>query len=162
MQNWQRFRIGLMLLHHVPYENLLCQITFFKKPNWQNGWYWKGGKTDGGLLFGFWDWHNHFPEIRNIWYKNGGYCFFSNITKLMNILFSPFHIGNHDVLDCRSFCKNILHMLALSHKAELLIMDEPTSGLDPLVRGQLLNILKDYMGDKSRDTAVRQIKGDVF
>ena len=35
--------------------------------------------------------------------------------------------------------------LALSHKAELLIMDEPTSGLDPLVRSQLLNILKDYM-----------------
>ena len=36
--------------------------------------------------------------------------------------------------------------LALSHKAELLIMDEPTSGLDPSVRSQLLNILKDYMG----------------
>lgn len=36
--------------------------------------------------------------------------------------------------------------LALPHKAELLIMDEPTSGLDPLVRSQLLNILKDYMG----------------
>ena len=35
--------------------------------------------------------------------------------------------------------------LALSHKAELLIMDEPTSGLDPLVRSQLLVILKDYM-----------------
>lgn len=35
--------------------------------------------------------------------------------------------------------------LALSHKAELLIMDEPTSGLDPLVRRQLLAILKDYM-----------------
>lgn len=35
--------------------------------------------------------------------------------------------------------------LALSHKAELLIMDEPTSGLDPLIRSQLLDILKDYM-----------------
>lgn len=35
--------------------------------------------------------------------------------------------------------------LALSHKAELLIMDEPTSGLDPLIRSQLLNILQDYM-----------------
>ncbi len=40
--------------------------------------------------------------------------------------------------------------LALSHKAELLIMDEPTSGLDPLVRGQLLSILKDYMGRGGR------------
>ncbi|WP_330586820.1 AAA family ATPase [Aminipila terrae] len=35
--------------------------------------------------------------------------------------------------------------LALSHKAELLIMDEPTSGLDPLIRSQLLKILKEYM-----------------
>lgn len=35
--------------------------------------------------------------------------------------------------------------LALSHKAELLIMDEPTSGLDPLSRSQLLTILTDYM-----------------
>lgn len=35
--------------------------------------------------------------------------------------------------------------LALSHKAELLVMDEPIGGLDPLVRSQLLDILKDYM-----------------
>lgn len=35
--------------------------------------------------------------------------------------------------------------LALSHKAEVLIMDEPTSGLDPAVRRQLLAILTDYM-----------------
>ena len=35
--------------------------------------------------------------------------------------------------------------LALSHKAELLIMDEPTSGLDPLIRSQLLTMLTDYM-----------------
>lgn len=35
--------------------------------------------------------------------------------------------------------------LALSHKAELLIMDEPTSGLDPLIRSQLLTILTGYM-----------------
>lgn len=37
--------------------------------------------------------------------------------------------------------------LALSHKAELLIMDEPTSGLDPLIRSQLLDILNDYMNE---------------
>jgi ABC-2 type transport system ATP-binding protein len=35
--------------------------------------------------------------------------------------------------------------LALSHKADLLIMDEPTSGLDPLTRSQLLEIMTDYM-----------------
>ena len=37
--------------------------------------------------------------------------------------------------------------LALSHKAELLIMDEPTSGLDPLIRSQLLDVLKEYMNN---------------
>ena len=35
--------------------------------------------------------------------------------------------------------------LALSHKARLLIMDEPTSGLDPLVRSQILTVLRDFM-----------------
>ncbi len=35
--------------------------------------------------------------------------------------------------------------LALSHKAELLLMDEPTSGLDPLIRTEFLHVLTDYM-----------------
>ena len=37
--------------------------------------------------------------------------------------------------------------LALSHKAELLIMDEPTSGLDPVSRDELLQILSEYIED---------------
>lgn len=40
--------------------------------------------------------------------------------------------------------------LALSHNAELLIMDEPTSGLDPLIRGQLLKLLTEYMENGGR------------
>lgn len=36
--------------------------------------------------------------------------------------------------------------LALSHKAELLIMDEPTSGLDPLGRSRLLNMFLAKLG----------------
>lgn len=40
--------------------------------------------------------------------------------------------------------------LALSHKAELLIMDEPTSGLDPLIRSQILDILKGFMANGGR------------
>ena len=40
--------------------------------------------------------------------------------------------------------------LALSHKAELLIMDEPTSGLDPLIRSQMLKILADYIKKSGR------------
>lgn len=40
--------------------------------------------------------------------------------------------------------------LALSHEAEVLIMDEPTSGLDPLIRNQLLVILKEFMDNGGR------------
>lgn len=35
--------------------------------------------------------------------------------------------------------------LAMSHHAKFLIMDEPTSGLDPLIRRELLDILREYM-----------------
>jgi len=40
--------------------------------------------------------------------------------------------------------------LALSHDAELLIMDEPTSGLDPVVRSEVLDILREYMNDENK------------
>lgn len=41
-------------------------------------------------------------------------------------------------------------VMALSHKAELLILDEPTGGLDPLVRSELLEILQEYMAAGGR------------
>lgn len=40
--------------------------------------------------------------------------------------------------------------LALSHHAKLLIMDEPTSGLDPLVRMELLRILRVFMTEEGK------------
>jgi ABC-type multidrug transport system, ATPase component len=40
--------------------------------------------------------------------------------------------------------------LALSHRAELIIMDEPTSGLDPVFRSELLEILQGEMQDDNR------------
>ncbi|MFP7483684.1 ABC transporter ATP-binding protein [Priestia filamentosa] len=40
--------------------------------------------------------------------------------------------------------------LALSHKAELIIMDEPMSGLDPVVRREILDILYDLMQDEQK------------
>ncbi len=39
--------------------------------------------------------------------------------------------------------------LALSHRAELIIMDEPTSGLDPVFRSELLEILQGVMKDEN-------------
>ncbi|MBM7587699.1 ABC-2 type transport system ATP-binding protein [Bacillus pakistanensis] len=41
-------------------------------------------------------------------------------------------------------------ILALSHAPRLIIMDEPTSGLDPLVRRDLLGIIRDLMIDEQK------------
>jgi len=40
--------------------------------------------------------------------------------------------------------------VALSHRAELLIMDEPTSGLDPMARSELLEILAALIQDERK------------
>ncbi|MCP4786563.1 MAG: ABC transporter ATP-binding protein [Fuerstiella sp.] len=40
--------------------------------------------------------------------------------------------------------------LALSHRADLLILDEPTTGLDPASRRELLTIMSEYIEDGSR------------
>ena len=39
--------------------------------------------------------------------------------------------------------------VALSHKAELLILDEATSGLDPVIRDDILDILLDFVQDEN-------------
>lgn len=41
-------------------------------------------------------------------------------------------------------------VLALSHDADLFVLDEPTSGLDPLVRSELIEILKDIVLEKGK------------
>ncbi|WP_141432666.1 ABC transporter ATP-binding protein [Bacillus sp. 03113] len=40
--------------------------------------------------------------------------------------------------------------LALSHHPELVIMDEPTSGLDPIIRSEVLDILKEFVMDEKK------------
>ena len=40
--------------------------------------------------------------------------------------------------------------IALSHKADLIIMDEPTSGLDPIFRSEILDILYNLIQDESK------------
>ncbi len=36
-------------------------------------------------------------------------------------------------------------LIALSHQADFLILDEPTAGLDVVARGEVLNLLREYM-----------------
>lgn len=40
--------------------------------------------------------------------------------------------------------------VALSHKAELILMDEPTSGLDPIFRSEMLDILYSLIQDENK------------
>ncbi len=40
--------------------------------------------------------------------------------------------------------------VTLSHDAKILLLDEPTSGLDPVVRDEMLDILRDYMVQEDR------------
>lgn len=40
--------------------------------------------------------------------------------------------------------------IALSHHADFIIMDEPTSGLDPVVRREMLDMLRDMMQDENK------------
>ncbi len=41
-------------------------------------------------------------------------------------------------------------LVAISHKAQLLIMDEPTSGLDVEARNEILDLLRQYLTDNDR------------
>ena len=44
--------------------------------------------------------------------------------------------------------------VALSHKAELLVLDEATSGLDPVVRDEILDILQDFVQDENHSVLI--------
>lgn len=44
-------------------------------------------------------------------------------------------------------------LIAISHKAKLLILDEPTAGLDVIARDELLDMLREYM-EKDEERAI--------
>lgn len=45
-------------------------------------------------------------------------------------------------------------LVALSHKAKLLILDEPTAGLDVLARNEILDMLREYIAEDENRTIV--------
>lgn len=62
-----------------------------------------------------------------------------------------FHLNRNKKI--RDFSKGmkvkLAFAVALSHKAELLILDEATSGLDPIIRDDILDILIDFVQDEN-------------
>lgn len=53
-------------------------------------------------------------------------------------------------------------IMALSHKAKLLVLDEPTSGLDPIARNEILDILQDFVVDEEHSVLFSShITGDL-
>lgn len=124
-------------------------------------------KTSGNIrLFGM-DMDTNEKEIKErigIVLDDGGFYDELNLSEMKNIVASAYK--SWDENEYREYLKRFslnpkqkintlskgMRMkyalaLALSHKAELLIMDEPTSGLDPLIRSQLLDILKEFMNN---------------
>ena len=63
---------------------------------------------------------------------------------------------NKPVKDFSTGMKARLNVLiAISHKAELLILDEPTAGLDVIARGEILSLLQEYLEqDDSRSILI--------
>ncbi len=79
------------------------------------------------------------PVLKSM-YKNFDYTFFLRCSEQFNL---PL---NKKIKEFSTGMKAKLKLLiAISHKADLLILDEPTVGLDVVARDELLSVLREYM-----------------
>ena len=101
---------------------------------------------------------NHFPDIFTPneigTYMSGIYSKWERNTYI-NYL-SKFELpADKKVKDFSKGMKvKLAFAVALSHKAELLILDEATSGLDPIIRDDILDILIDFVQDENHSVLV--------
>lgn len=92
------------------------------------------------------------------------YLTLEDVTKILCKMYGDFHESEFRAL-CKSqglpFDKDLKNfstgmkakarvLVALSHKADLLIMDEPTSGLDVEARNEILDIMRDYLEENEK------------
>lgn len=63
--------------------------------------------------------------------------------------------SNQNIKEYSSGMKMKLKLVvALSHKAKLLILDEPTSGLDPIARNEILDVFQEFIQDENNSILV--------
>ncbi|MDF2514249.1 MAG: ABC-type multidrug transport system, ATPase component [Herbinix sp.] len=127
-------------------QNTKGQILIFNKDHITNE---IEIKDKIGIVFD----ENHFPEIFTPieigWYMSGIYSnwdwpAYRNYLKQFQL---------PDSKKIKDFSKGmkvkLAFAVALSHKADFLILDEATSGLDPIVRDDVLEILTDFVQDEN-------------
>ena len=97
------------------------------------------------------------PVLKNL-YKNFEYSFFMEQARRFQL---PL---NKKIKDFSTGMKAKLKVLvAISHKAKLLLLDEPTAGLDVIAREELLAMLREFMErDENRAILISShISGDL-
>ena len=86
-------------------------------------------------------------------YSNNQYTLSSNIARDLS---EKFNLPKNKKIKnfSRGMKMKLSISVALSHKAELLILDEATSGLDPIVRDDILDILLDFVQDEKNSILI--------
>lgn len=92
---------------------------------------------------------NDINEVMKRIYKNWNERKFREYLQKFNLT------HNHLIKELSKGMKKKLEIAtALSHKPKLLILDEPTSGLDPIVRGEVLDLFREFMEDEENSILI--------
>lgn len=92
---------------------------------------------------------NDINQIMKNVYKNWDEKIFKDYLKKFNLT------NNVPIKSLSKGMKKKLEIAtALAHKPRLLILDEPTSGLDPIVRGEVLDLFREFMENEENSILI--------